>query len=130
MSVKQTTIKDKVKEKAAYANASMAITKIVKDKQKELESSTNTVAFEYIIKNFDLYEKIKKPRFNNDANAIILITDDVKEIIKNSSISENDRYIINQNLDNIKYYSEDIKKINEDTFMPSFPNLICTNKNE
>lgn len=113
-----------VREKPTYEDVPMYVANMVKDKQKELGSSSLTPAFVYIIVNQNNFEKSIKPSVNSDVNAIINNTNNAESIIEYSSMSDDDKIFVNQHLDQIKYYSKHIKESINNVYMPKFSSLI------
>lgn len=117
-----------IREKATYEDTPMYVANMVKDKQKELGSSTLTPALIYIVVNQNNFEKIIKPSVNSDINAIVNNANNAESIIRYSSMSDDDKVFVNQHLKQIKDYSEHIKESINNEYMPKFPALIKKSK--
>ena len=114
---------EETKTKPTYENTSIHVDNIVKNTQKQLGYSNVTPAFEYIVKNFDMNDRIKKPAINAASDSINIMADRTKDIVKNSGASDKDKNDAIQYLNIIKNKADFIIKTNNERLMPNFPNL-------
>lgn len=124
MALAKDVTNSQIREKATYEDTPMYVANMVKDKQKELGSSTLTPALVYIVVNQNNFEKIIKPSVNSDVNAIINNANNAESIVEYSSMSDDDKNFVNQHLDQIKDYSKHIKESINNEYMPKFSNLV------
>ena len=124
MAVAKDVTNSQIREKPTYENTSMHVANIVKDKQKELGSSTLTPAFVTMIINQNNFEKIIRPSVNSDIDAIVNNTDSIESVVNYSSISNDDKVLVNYYLSQTKNHLEHIKDSINTEYVPTFSSLV------